>query len=167
MANTNATISNQPIPNTKPNGRDRKAAAKAAIAKAAAIAASADAPKADDLEPTVGTDLAAAMSAIANRMVTEPDSKPAEAKAKAAKARTPKPATRDCKCGCGRLVRRHFAQGHDARFHGWMTRLAGGEDAKEIGIPASALKLMALNADGIPTRDYDGSTNIARWIAVK
>lgn len=64
-----------------------------------------------------------------------------------------------CCCGCGQLTKspkRHFIQGHDARFHGWMRRLANGEEILDQ-IPADALALMTLNADNVPTTDYDGS----------
>lgn len=92
-----------------------------------------------------------------------PESAPAAAKdtAKAVKPTKAKPATAAtagvCKCGCGAPLkpRRHFAQGHDARFHGWMRRIANGElDPSEI--PAAAAALMTIKA-GMPTTDYDGS----------
>lgn len=42
--------------------------------------------------------------------------------------------TNPCVCGCGQLVERFFAQGHDARVHGWLLKVAKG-----------ALKLAELN----------------------
>lgn len=45
------------------------------------------------------------------------------AKAKAAKA--PK-TVRKCYCGCGEETTSYFAPGHDARWHGWVKKLASG-----------------------------------------
>jgi hypothetical protein len=62
-----------------------------------------------------------------------------------------------CACGCGSTCKphRHFAQGHDARFHGWMRRIAQ-DIISASEIPASAAKLMTI-VNGTPTTDYDGS----------
>lgn len=68
----------------------------------------------------------------------------------------------ECKCGCGAFAAgkaRHFLPGHDARFHGWMRRMAQGL-LEPSEIPASARALMSIKSiDGIPTptTDYDGS----------
>lgn len=60
-----------------------------------------------------------------------------------------------CCCGCGEMVSGFFKMGHDARFHGWMRKLADGRlEVKDI--PASAAKLMNI-VNGVPTTDYDGS----------
>lgn len=62
---------------------------------------------------------------------------------------------RPCLCGCGEMTASSFRMGHDARFHGWMKRIADGKlDASTL--PASAVALMTL-VDGVPTTDYDGS----------
>jgi len=74
-------------------------------------------------------------------------------KARAAKA--PK-TVRNCVCGCGTETTGHFAPGHDARYHGWITKLAdgriqrNGKDAKsgEAIVPASVLNKMGLVAKG-------------------
>lgn len=51
----------------------------------------------------------------------------AAAKAKAsARAKTPK-TVRECGCGCGGETMAHFVPGHDARYKGWMKKLASGE----------------------------------------
>lgn len=82
--------------------------------------------------------------------------------AKASKPRAPKVEAKPgapCLCGCGELAKsgRSFLQGHDARFHGWMKRLADGRmKPSDPTIPRSALKLMTV-VDGCPTTDYDGS----------
>jgi hypothetical protein len=31
-----------------------------------------------------------------------------------------------CICGCGAMVNKNFAPGHDARFHGWMKKISDG-----------------------------------------
>ena len=74
-------------------------------------------------------------------------------KARAAKA--PK-TVRNCVCGCGTETTGHFAPGHDARYHGWITKLAdgriqrNGKDAKsgEQLIGAALLNKMGLVAKG-------------------
>ncbi len=40
--------------------------------------------------------------------------------------RTPKAATTPCGCGCGTLVARTFAPGHDSRLHAWVIRVERG-----------------------------------------
>lgn len=74
---------------------------------------------------------------------------PREPRPKAAKALRP------CCCGCGELVAGSFRMGHDARFHGWMKRIADGK-LDPATIAPSAVALMSLVA-GKPTTDYDGS----------
>lgn len=79
-----------------------------------------------------------------------------KAKAKGAKRdKTPK-TVRNCVCGCGTETTGHFAPGHDARYHGWIKKLAdgriqrNGKDAKsgEAVVPASVLNKMGLVAKG-------------------
>lgn len=82
-----------------------------------------------------------------------------KAKAKAGKGtkREKTPAkVRDCVCGCGTETTGNFAPGHDARFHGWITKLAdgriqrNGKDAKtgEAIVPSSVLNKLGLTAKG-------------------
>lgn len=90
----------------------------------------------------------------------QPSTKAAKVKASATprKAKVQEPGA-PCLCGCGELAKsgRSFLQGHDARFHGWMKRLADGRmKPSDPAIPRSALKLMTI-VDGCPTTDYDGS----------
>lgn len=47
------------------------------------------------------------------------------ARAKAATAKVPK-TVRKCYCGCGEETTSFFAPGHDARWHGWVKKLASG-----------------------------------------
>lgn len=42
------------------------------------------------------------------------------------KRQAPK-AENPCGCGCGTLVARRFAQGHDARFYGWAKKIVSGQ----------------------------------------
>lgn len=53
-------------------------------------------------------------------------------KAKAAPAPTPKKALSACLCGCGDQVTGRFRMGHDARYHGWLRKLAGGMSVQDI-----------------------------------
>lgn len=63
---------------------------------------------------------------------------------------------RACVCGCGEETTGHFAPGHDARYHGWIKKLAdgriqrNGKDAKsgEQLIGAALLNKMGLVAKG-------------------
>jgi hypothetical protein len=82
--------------------------------------------------------------------------KKAKAKANgAAKAKAPKE-VRNCVCGCGTETTGYFAPGHDARYHGWVKKLAdgrigrNGKDAKsgEQTVSMSLLNKMGLVASG-------------------
>lgn len=100
----------------------------------------------------------------ARRLGTEPPkvAKTAAVRAPRVAGAAPQPkATRACCCGCGEQVTGWFRMGHDARFHGWMKKIARGKmGANEI--PATAAKLMTIVA-GRPTTDYDGS-DCAKWL---
>lgn len=71
----------------------------------------------------------------------------------AKRERTPK-TVRSCACGCGAETTGHFAPGHDARYHGWLTKLKdgriqrNGKDAKtgEQVVSAGVLNKMGLTA---------------------
>jgi hypothetical protein len=74
---------------------------------------------------------------------------------------------RACACGCGEETMSYFVPGHDARYKGWIKRLAdgridaSGKDAKtgEKVISAKVLGAMGLKKtkDGaIPTVHYNG-----------
>jgi hypothetical protein len=82
-------------------------------------------------------------------------------KAKAAKgngkaARAPKAPkqVRNCACGCGTETSGYFAPGHDAKLHGWISKLADGRiEPKDI--PASTRAKLSL----VKTKDgYRAST---------
>ena len=100
----------------------------------------------------LGKQLAAGRAAGTDALA-EPAPKSRKARAKVAS----KPG-QPCLCACGQDAKsgRSFLPGHDARFHGWMKRLAD-QRLKPSEVPAAALKLMNLDKDGVPTTDYDGS----------
>lgn len=57
--------------------------------------------------------------------------KPAAKPGKTAKPAKPakekeKPSLKPCGCGCGEQVTRRFKPGHDARFYGWLRKVADG-----------------------------------------
>jgi len=63
--------------------------------------------------------------------------------------------TRSCACGCGAQTTGHFAPGHDARYHGWVKKLARGETPDNL--PAKVKNAMKLKAKGegwVPTASY-------------
>lgn len=83
--------------------------------------------------------------------------KAAKGKANGASKREKTPAkVRNCACGCGAETTGHFAPGHDARYHGWIKKLAdgriqrNGKDAKsgEQVISTPVLNKMGLTAKG-------------------
>lgn len=95
---------------------------------------------------------------------TEPGKGKNMAKKKAAKAngngaakreKAPKE-VRACVCGCGTETTGYFAPGHDARYHGWITKLGdgrigrNGKDAKsgEQVVGLALLNKMGLTASG-------------------
>lgn len=53
-----------------------------------------------------------------------------------------------CLCGCGRLVRKFFSQGHDARVRGWTLSILEGDTGAKV--PTGALKAMR---DGLVLKD--------------
>ena len=55
---------------------------------------------------------------------------------------------RKCVCGCGNETTGHFAPGHDARFHGWIKKLASGKMGPSE-IPAAVRK----GLDLVQTKD--------------
>ncbi len=80
------------------------------------------------------------------------------AQPKAKKEKTLSP----CKCGCGEQVTGHFAQGHDARFKGWLLKVERGEmKVEELnGVVRKSYqwaKVKRSGVDGfIPTTNYKG-----------
>lgn len=55
------------------------------------------------------------------------------------KAKASAEADNKCGCGCGTMVRRTFAQGHDARFYGWAKKVVSGDlDPKDLNAHARA-----------------------------
>jgi hypothetical protein len=120
-----------------------------------AVAAKKLAQKPESTAVPLGTTKASRAKAAKVESGSEPGSAPGSRKPKVAAA------TNACCCGCGAMVAGYFKQGHDARFHGWMVRIADGRtDPKDV--PASAVKLMNLKS-GIPTTDYDGRTD-SKWV---
>lgn len=67
-------------------------------------------------------------------------------------------ALNQCKCGCDAMVAGNFAQGHDARFKGWLLKIERGQmQVKEL--PARVQKAYEWKKKGegmIPTLNYKG-----------
>lgn len=89
--------------------------------------------------PGVGAKVAptAAQRAKANaakRAAAKP-AKPAKA-AKPTKEKTPKQLS-ECLCGCGEMVAGRFRMGHDARYHGWLGKLASGMSIADVNAKSS------------------------------
>jgi hypothetical protein len=61
--------------------------------------------------------------------------------------RKPKAADMPCGCGCGKLVARRFAPGHDATLHAWVLRVNRGV-IKASDIPHAGLKAAVIKAIG-------------------
>lgn len=90
-------------------------------------------------------------SSMAKKMKSKSAGKNGAAK----REKTPKK-VRDCVCGCGGETTGYFMPGHDARFHGWIKKLAdgriqrNGKDAKsgEQVVGTSVLNKLNLSAKG-------------------
>lgn len=79
---------------------------------------------------------------------------------RADKAAAPKKekALRECSCGCGEQVSGYFAQGHDARFKGWLLAIERGNMTVDK-LPEkvqTAYKWVKRGAGMIPTTNYKG-----------
>lgn len=98
----------KPVNGATPLGTAPKAAAAKVPVKAAAGVA----------QPTVSANKTANKERVA-ALAAKKDAKPRTAP-KAGKT------TKPCACGCGDQVAGYFAQGHDARFKGWMTKVEQG-----------------------------------------
>ena len=76
---------------------------------------------------------------------------------KAKRERKPKQ-VQPCKCGCGEQVGGHFAQGHDARFKGWMLKIERGHMAVK-DLPSVVQKSYEFKKKGdgyVTTTNYKG-----------
>lgn len=64
--------------------------------------------------------------------------------------RAKKAADTPCGCGCGKLVARRFAPGHDATLHAWVLRVERGVIAvdaiEHAGLRAAVTKAIAAKA---------------------
>lgn len=74
------------------------------------------------------------------------------------KVGTPKAAdgttgTNPCICGCGTLVKRLFAQGHDARVHSWLLQVANDEKPKS-SLPATVLAALDHGVIRMPSTNH-------------
>ena len=88
---------------------------------------------------------------------------PAKAKAKIklqrsgpAKQRTPKAPKElhECLCGCGEMVGGRFRMGHDARYHGWLNKLASGMSVEDVNKKSGT----AVNRDVLNALKREGGT---------
>ena len=80
----------------------------------------------------------------------------AAAKAKANAKPKAERKVRDCACGCGEETMSYFVPGHDARFKGWLKRIARGD---EHGMPKKVYNSYTWKKKGdgfVPTTDYKG-----------
>lgn len=85
------------------------------------------------------------------------------AEKKAAKAAQPpkEKVVRPCGCGCGEQVTAFFAQGHDARFKGWMVKVERGEMAVK-DLPPMVQKSYEFKKKGdgfVTTKNYKGEAH--------
>lgn len=92
----------------------------------------------------------------------------AKAKASAARAAAP-PKTdkplRPCACGCGEQVTAYFAQGHDARFKGWMVKIEKGL-MKVEDLPPMVRKSYEFKKRGdgyVTTTNYKGEKHVGYY----
>jgi hypothetical protein len=103
----------------------------------AAAEGAANAEASTDSAPEGMTDMATKNKAAKGK-------KAANGKVRAAK---PPKTVRKCACGCGGETTSYFAPGHDARLHGWITKLADGRiEPKDI--PASTRAKLNLKQTG-------------------
>ena len=70
-------------------------------------------------------------------MATTKKAVPAKKAAPVKKAAKAEVVQSPCKCGCGTMVNKNYAPGHDARVHGWAKKIQRG-DMKFSEIPAIA-----------------------------
>lgn len=63
-----------------------------------------------------------------------------------------------CICGCGTQVARYFAPGHDARFKGWLIKIAKGTERAKDLMPSSLIKALgpwkAKGEGQVPAKKY-------------
>jgi len=135
------------------------AAAKAKVAAKKAKAAKAKPNGAAVAQPTVSTNKKANQERLAALKAKQTDKK-------AAKAAAPKKekAVRPCGCGCGEQVTSFFAQGHDARFKGWMIKVERGtmavKDLPPLVQKSYEFKKKAGSDGGyVTTKDYKGEVH--------
>ena len=72
----------------------------------------------------------------------------------------PRPPDGKCRCGCGGTTARFFVPGHDARFKGWLAKIARGEGTPREVMGAVAKHCAPWKKKGkgkIPSHNYDGS----------
>ena len=81
-----------------------------------------------------------------------------------AKSKAPK-TVRKCGCGCGEETMSYFAPGHDARYHGWVKKLAAGtlEPSDLTAAQRKALGDLKKTGKGFqPVLDYKGEKFVAK-----
>lgn len=134
-------------------------------------------------ERSVATAAAIPMSTKSNRQINKDQRDKMEARRRAdrsagigvrggtgnlarAKSKTAKPpkTVRKCGCGCGEETMSYFAPGHDARYHGWVKKLASGVLRPEDLSAAQRKALGELKKSGkgyAPVLNYKGEKHVA------
>lgn len=109
--------------------------------------------------PASGTAKGApAKKAPAKLVDTKGATKKAAAPAKKAAKVNGEEVLNDCICGCGGKTGKFFVPGHDARFKGWLSKIAKGEAKPSDLMPATLAKALGpwtTKGDGqVPTKSY-------------
>lgn len=110
-------------------------------------------PAAAVAQPTVSAQKQANKERLAN-LKAKATQKQEEKAAKPPKEKTVRP----CGCGCGEQVSAYFAQGHDARFKGWMVKVERGTMAVK-DLPPMVQKSYQFKKVGegyVTTKNYKG-----------
>lgn len=83
--------------------------------------------------------------------------------ARSAKEKAPR-TVRKCFCGCGEETMSYFVPGHDARFHGWLRKIAKGEMKPEDLKKAIRDVIGPFKKKGegyVPSKSYKGEPYVA------
>lgn len=117
---------------------------------------SANLDETDSIPTTKGTDI---MAKKASKAKTKSNG---AAKAKATKT------VRSCVCGCGTETTGYFAPGHDARYHGWIKKLADGRiqrNGKEVKSGEQVIGAALLNKMGLVAKGEGFKANTPEFYA--
>ncbi len=78
-----------------------------------------------------------------------------------AKLDVPRPPNGKCRCGCGEKTGAFFRPGHDARFKGWLIKIANGDGTPQKIMGAKVANKYTWKKKGkgmVPDVDYAGRT---------